>query len=170
MNSVSTATNPAPRRPSQNRAKERVSAIVSIAKAIPRLGRCRNRLVLPYSGRDAGEPAEARFVFEPLQARMERGTTGVAEGTAGEAPEFVGELAVFEHAVCFVALEPAPVGEGDGDRASLPAKSAACRFRHQLDMPGQCPDLAIGERRLVPGFGVARLAAERQCHGERDAV
>src|SRR5262249_22792823 len=28
----------------------------------------------------------------------------------------------------------------------------------------------IGERRLVPGFGVTRLAAKRQRDGERDAV
>ena len=69
-----------------------------------------------------------------------------------------------------MAFEAAPVGERDRDRCSpsrraLPPGSGTSRTRRH-----ERADLRVGERGLVTGFGIARLAAERQRDAERDAV
>src|SRR5215471_8675779 len=108
-----------------------------------RLGRLRVR------GRVA-QPVQISFVFEAQQALVERGCTALAEHPSGEALEFVGEFAPFEHAALGAPFEAAAVGKRDRDRAWLFALN-------QPDPPAQRADLRIGKRRFVPGFRVARF-------------
>jgi len=93
----------------------------------------------------------------------------LAERGAGQAQEFVPQLAGFEHSALGAVLEAAPIGERHRHRAR---HAAMLDFRpgHQLDAMAESTDLRVGQCRLVPGFGIARLAAERQRDRERDAV
>src|SRR6266446_5756455 len=84
-----------------------------------------------YAMQERGlEPIQVLFLLEELEALVER-RRAVAKGGAGQAGEFVGEFALFEHPVLGMAIEAAPVGERDRDRARHPAMPSA-RLRHQL--------------------------------------
>ena len=66
-------------------------------------------------------------------------------------------------------FEAAAVGERDRDRARHSGVLARW-FRHQPDAVAEGADLRVGQCRLVPAFGVARLAMQRQRDAEGNEV
>jgi hypothetical protein len=84
--------------------------------------------------RVSAEPVEVLFVIEPLQPFEKRRRATLAEGSAGQTPEFILQLTGFEHPILGAAFEAAPVGEPDRDRARHPGVLGV-RLRHQPDAP-----------------------------------
>jgi hypothetical protein len=103
----------------------------------------------------SAESLQVVLVLEPLQALEERRGAGLAEGSAGQAQEFIVELAGLGHPVLGAAFETASVGERDRHRARHPGVLRA-RLRHQPDAAAERADLRVAECGLVEGFGVAR--------------
>ena len=102
----------------------------------------------------SAEPAQIRFVLEPLQPFEERRRTRFAEGSAGQPPELVLRLAGFEHAVLGAAFETAPVGEAIAvgakvvsidDKAAARAEMAGLRV-----VMNRCPGIKIPRPGLQP--------------------